>query len=132
MRLFVGVVLSPYKMQGDIRFITDHPAVVTGRSGRNVEERTSAEFVNGTVLHRSRGAAGEYQSNMLYVAARSADAWPDVNGPFPSGLVGGAADGHAADADEFEFSFFEGSYLVGFFKTFQNGLKHRIRLQPRG
>ena len=49
---------------------------------------------------------------------------PDVNGPLPSGLVRGAADGHASDANEFEFSFFERSYLVGLFKTLQNCLKH--------
>ncbi len=62
---------------------------------------------------------------MLDVAARRAQAGPYVNGPLPSGLVRGAADGHAPDANDFESSFFEHSYLVGLFKTLQNCLKHR-------
>src|SRR6202453_3685315 len=62
---------------------------------------------------------------MLDVAARRADGGTDVNRPFPSGLVGGAADGHAAYMNEFEFSLFERSDFIGFFKTFENCLKHR-------
>src|SRR6202043_264546 len=61
---------------------------------------------------------------MLDVAAQRADARPDVNGPPPSGLVGGAANGHTSDANEFKSSFFKGPHFVGLFKTPQNCLKH--------
>src|ERR1700691_4803278 len=61
---------------------------------------------------------------MLDVAARRADSGTDVNRPFPPGLVGGAAYGHAANMNEFEFSLFERSDFIGFFKTFENCLKH--------
>src|SRR5713226_2954483 len=111
-------------MQRNVRRITHHPAIVTGRSGWNIKEHSGAEFVDRAVLHRSSGTSGEHHPNMLDVAARRAHAGPDVNGPLPSGLVRGAADGHASDANEFEFSFFERSYLVGLFKTLQNCLKH--------
>src|ERR1700719_552192 len=50
-----------------------------------------------------------------------------MNGPFPSRLIRSAADSHAADADEFEPSFFKCAYFVGFFKPFQNSIKHRCR-----
>src|SRR6266849_2137700 len=112
-------------MQRNVRRITHHPAIVTGRSGWNIKEHSGAEFVDRAVLHRSSGTSGEHHPNMLDVAARRAHAGPDVNGPLPSRLVRGAADGHTSDANEFEFSFFERSYLVGLFKTFQNCLKHR-------
>src|SRR6202035_5575972 len=49
----------------------------------------------------------------------------DMNGPLPSRLIGGAADGHAPDANQFEFSFFEHSYCVRLLKALQNCLKHR-------
>src|ERR1700675_2061164 len=98
---------------------------MTGRSGWNVKERADAEFVDGAVLHRSRGTAREHEPNMLDVAARCPYARPDMNGPLPSGLIGGAADGHAPDANHFEFSFFEHSYFVRLLKALQNCLKHR-------
>jgi hypothetical protein len=54
---------------------------------------------------------------MFDVAARRTYAGADVHGPLPSGLVRGAADGHASNANEFEFSFFECPHFVGLFKT---------------
>src|SRR5260221_14470193 len=62
---------------------------------------------------------------MLDVAARCSDARPDMNGPLPSGLVRGAADGHAPDANQFEFSFFEHSHFVRLLEALQNCLNHR-------
>src|SRR5450755_4273980 len=113
-------------MQRNVGLVTHHPAIVSGRSGWNIKERAGAEFMNCTraILHRRRGATGEHQPNMLDVAARRAHAGADVNGPLPSGLVGGATDGHAADANEFESSFFERAHLVGLFETLQNCLEH--------
>src|SRR5260370_41069621 len=61
---------------------------------------------------------------MLDVAARCPYARPDMNGPLPSGLVRGTADGHAPDANQFKFSFFEHSYFVRLLKALQNCLKH--------
>src|ERR1700682_677533 len=112
-------------MQRDVRFIPHHPTIMTGRSGWNVKERADAEFVDGAVLHRSRGTAREHEPNMLDVAARCPYARPNMNGPLPSRLIGGAADGHAPDAKQFEFSFFEHSYFVRLLKALQNRLKHR-------
>jgi len=57
------------------------------------------------------------EADVFNVTARGADVGADVGGPAPSRLVGGAADGHAAEADEFEFAFFEGADFVGGFKT---------------
>src|SRR5258708_26227867 len=49
-----------------------------------------------------------------------------MNGPLPSGLVCCSADGHAPDANQFEFSFFEHSHFVRLLKALQNCLKHRL------
>src|SRR5260370_14621331 len=111
-------------MQRDVRRIPHHPTVVTGRSGWNIKEHSGAEFVDRAVLHRSRGTSGEHHPNMLDVAARRAHARPDMNGPLPSGLVRGTADGHAPDANQLKFSFFEHSYFVRLLKALQNCLKH--------
>src|SRR5260370_31286249 len=112
-------------MQRDVRRIPHHPTVVTGRSGWNIKEHSGAEFVDRAVLHRSRGTSGEHHPNMLDVAARRAHARPDMNGPLPSGLVRRTADGHAPDANQLKFSFFEHSYFVRLLKALQNCLKHR-------
>ena len=123
--LLARIMRRAEKMQRDVWCITHHPTIVTGRSMWNVEERAGAEFVDGAVIHRRSGTARENQTDVLDVAARSAYAGPDMNGPFPSWLVRGAADGHAPDANEFEFSFLEGLYLVGLFETFQNRFQRR-------
>src|SRR5271156_1899808 len=100
-------------MEGDVGLVADYPAVMTWGAGRNVEEGAGAEFVDGAVVHGGGGAAGENQADMFDVATGSAEDGADVHGPLPAGLVGGAADGHGAEVDEFEFSFFESADFVG-------------------
>jgi hypothetical protein len=119
------VMVGPEKMWRDVQRITNHPTVVTGRSRWNVEEHAGTELVDFAVLHHGSCTTGEHQLNMLDAAAPCAHAGSYVNGPLPSGLVCGGADGRASDANDFEFSFFERSYLVWLFKAFQNCLKHR-------
>src|ERR1700685_550681 len=112
-------------MQRDVGRITHHPTIVTGRSGRDVKKHPLAEFVNRTVFHRSRCATGKHQTYMLDVAARRANQRTDVNRPLPARLVSGTSDGHAPDANEFEFSFLERSHLIGLFEPLQHRLKDR-------
>jgi hypothetical protein len=111
-------------MKGDIRLIADHPAIVTGGAGRNIKESAGAEFVDAAVVQCSSGATGDHQPNMLDVAARGTDTWSDMNGPSPTRLVRGATNCQVPDSDDFEFSFFEYPYLVGFFKSFQDYFEH--------
>jgi hypothetical protein len=119
-RLFVRVLLRAEKVQGDVWCITHDPTVVAGRPGRNVEEHAGAEFVDRAVIHRSRGTAGEHQTNVLDGAARRAHAGSDMEGPLPPGLIRSAADGHTPDANKFESPFLERPYLVRLVKTLQN------------
>jgi hypothetical protein len=104
-------------MEGDIGDVADYPAIVAGRAGRYVEKGAGAEFVDGAVFHSSGGATGNDQADVLDVAARCAYQGADMERLLPTGLIGGAADGHAADTDEFKFAFSEGANLVGLFKT---------------
>jgi hypothetical protein len=122
--LLVDVLLSAEEMEGDVGDIADYPAIVAGRAGWDVEERAGAKFVDGAVFHRGGGATGDDEPNVLDVTARRANAGPDVEGPLPTGLIGGATDGHTADANKFKLAFFEDPNFVGFFKTLQNGIKH--------
>src|SRR3954453_19756945 len=62
---------------------------------------------------------------MLHVAARSTHAGADRERPFPSWLMGGASDGHPANVDNLELSFFESPNLVRFFKALENRLHCR-------
>jgi len=104
-------------MQGDVGLVADYPAIVTRRPGRNVKEGTGAEFVDPAVVHGGSGAAGEDEADVFDVASGGADRGADVGGPFPAGLVGGAADGHATEADDFEFTLFEGADFIGGFEA---------------
>src|ERR1700719_1011246 len=112
-------------MQRDVWRVAHHPTIVTGRPRWNVKESAGAEFVDRAVFHGCSRAAGEHHANMLHVAARRAHTGSDMHGPFPSRLIRSAADGHATDANKFEFSFFECSYFVRVFKALQNSFKHR-------
>jgi hypothetical protein len=117
---FAGVSFGAGELEGDVRLVADHPAIVAGRTRRDVEEGAGAEFVDGAVVHGGGGAAGEDQADVFDIAAGSAGGGTDVFGPLPAGLVSGAADGHGAEVDEFEFSFFESADFVGGFEPFQD------------
>ena len=119
-RLLGGVVGGAEEMQGDVRLVAYDPAIVAGRSGRYVKERAGTEFVDDTIVHRSGGATGKNQPNMLGVAARRSYSWAHVRGPLPSGLVSGAANGHAADVDDLELALFECADFIGSFETLQD------------
>src|ERR1017187_6001347 len=123
--LLGGVVLRAEEVQRDVRFIAHYPAIVTGRPRWDVEEHAGAEFVDRAIIHGSGGTAREHQANMLNVAARCPYAWPNMKRPLPAGLIGGAADGHAPDANQFELSFFERSNLVWLLETLQDYVHHR-------
>ena len=116
-------------MQRYVRRVAHHPTIMAGRSGWNIKKRTGAEFLDGAVFLSGSGAAGEHHADMLHVAAGGAHRRPHMDGPFPSRLIGGPADGHAADADEFEFSFFKCAYFIRFFKAFQNGIRASVWLR---
>src|SRR5579875_756401 len=61
---------------------------------------------------------------MLHGATFLPDSLPDVNGPFPSRLVGCAANGHSTDMNQFKFALFEFSHFVRPLKSLENHLKH--------
>ena len=85
-----------------------------------MKENTRSQFVDCAILHRSRSTPGEHETHVLHVTAGSPYCGSDVDGPFPSRLVGGAANGHAADMHDFEFPFFEGAHFIGIFETLQD------------
>jgi len=105
-------------MEGDVGLVANYPAVVAWGAGRDVKEGAGPEFVDGAVVHGGCGAAGEDQADVFDIAAGGTDGGADVLGPLPAGFVSGAADGHGAEANEFEFSFFEGADFVGDFEAF--------------
>src|SRR5689334_14133294 len=92
------VVVRTEEVQRDVRLVADDPAVVW--RGGDVEQLAGAELVDGAVVERDGGGAGEHQPDVLDRAARGADARADVLAPLPSRLVRGTADGHAADVDD--------------------------------
>src|SRR5271156_6431314 len=111
-------------MQRDVGLVADDPAIVARWAGRNVEQSAGAQFVDGAVVHRGGSAAGEDQADVFDIATRGADGGADVQGPAPARFVGGAPDGHAAEADEFEFAFIEGADFVRGFEAFQDCVEH--------
>lgn len=123
-------MVCPEKVQRDVWFITHHPTVVTGRPMRNIKECARAEFVDRASIHRSGDTAGERQPNVLDVAVRCARTRPHMKGPLSPRLVRGATNYHATNANEFKFSLFECSYLIGFFETLQNSFKHGHNYLP--
>ena len=64
------------KVQRNVGLVADDPAVVSGWTGRNIEEHAGAKLVNFAVVHGRGSAAGDDESDMLDIAARCADARP--------------------------------------------------------
>src|SRR5215471_21746995 len=97
----VGVVVRAEKMQGDVRLVTDHPAVV---SGCDVEDVSRTQLCDSTVVDCRCRPAGDDNADMLDRAARHAGPWADMQRPSPARFVGRAANRHAADPNNFEFT----------------------------
>src|SRR5262249_19052287 len=87
----VGVVVCAEKMQGNIGLVADHPAVV---SGRDVEDISLAHLGDGAIVHCRCCPARDDDADMLNRATRRADSRPDMQRPFPAGLIGRAANRH--------------------------------------
>src|SRR5689334_7663284 len=118
------VVIRAEEVQRDVWLVADDPAVV--RDGGDVEQLAGAELVDRTVVECDGGGAGEHQPDMLDRAARGAEAGADVRAPLPSRLVRGAADGHAAEAHDFELAVLERADLVRSLEAFEiNHVAHR-------
>ena len=113
------------KMERDIWLASHDPTIVAGWARWNAKQHSSAKFVNRAILHRRRGTAREHQPHMLDIAARRANCRPNVQRPFPSRLVSGTTDRHVTQTNDFEFSFFERSHFVWFFKPPENYFEHQ-------
>ncbi len=60
---------------------------------------------------------------MFDLASAFTEFGADVFGPLPAWLVGGAADGEAADVDEFEASFDELPHFIGRGEAFEDDIR---------
>jgi hypothetical protein len=49
-----------------------------------------------------------------------------MRGPIPAAFIRGTANGHAAEPDDFEFTFLECANLIGPLESLQNHFQHRI------
>src|SRR3989442_14573032 len=76
--------------------------------------------MNDACLHLRRRVSRNDQAEVLNAAMRLPGRRSDVLRPFPSWLVGGAANTHAADADDFKPTLVKGANFVGFLKPFEN------------
>src|SRR5580693_7264500 len=104
-------------MNGDVRLITNDPAIV---AGWNVEQVARFHFVDSAVGHGGGGFAANDEAHVFDLAFAAAGGGADVFRPAPAGFVAGTADGHASDVDDFKFAFRKGAGFVGFIKTFEN------------
>src|SRR5689334_8418954 len=124
------VTIRTEKMQRDVRLVADDPAVV--RDGGDVEDLPGAELEDRAVVERGGGGAGEHHAHVLDRATGGADGRPDVLAPLPSRLVGGAADGQAAEVHDLEFALLEGADLVRSVELLEiNRGAHRCSPQSR-
>ena len=123
--LLLSVVLTAKEMERHVGIIAHDPAIVTRRPRRNIEDCPGSQFVNRAIIHRRRCTARKHHSDVLHIATRRAQPWPDVNGPPPSRLIGRTADGHASQANDLESSLFENPHLVRCFKPLQNRIELR-------
>ena len=123
----MGVRLGVFGHAGDINdddwFIADDPRIVTGRQQGNF---TRSKFLCAAVIHEHVQPSGNVILQVRGFAAFGLGDGFDARGPFPSGLEGGAAEGDAAEFDEFDFAVGETADIVGFRKIFALHFGHKI------
>src|SRR5262249_5804576 len=122
----LGVVLCTQEMQRDIWFITDHPTVV--RQWRNIEDTAWREFDHWPTFHCRRGSSRNNHSNVFNFTQGRPRNWADMFRPFPSGFVGGSANGHAANPDHLEPALVKRANLIGILKSLQEYFEHLVLL----
>jgi hypothetical protein len=65
---------------------------------------------------------------MLHCAALLTGRGANVDRPFPSGLVAGAADGHSSDMKQFKLALLEGADFIRMFKALEDDVVHKSLL----
>ena len=94
------------------------------RDGWNVKDLTGTKLDDRAVVERGGGRPGQHEPDVFDCAAGRTDSWTDVLGPFPSRLVGRAADRQAADVDELELALDEHAGFVGCVELFESDRIH--------
>jgi hypothetical protein len=112
-------------VQRDVRLVADNPAVVPGS---DVKEIAGFHFDDAAVVHGGGGAAGDNEADVFHRAAFQTLGSPDVDGPFPSGLVTGATNGHSPDVNQLKFALFEVANFVRMFKALEDDVVHEYLL----
>jgi|SRR5579859_4198334 len=105
-----GVILRAEQMDGNIRLVADHPTIVPRW---NIENVSRFHFDDFAVAHRSRGFAGNDDSDVLNLTHGLIKIATNVRRPFPARLIRGFTQSHACDMNEIESALLERAYLVG-------------------
>ena len=108
-------------MQRNVRLVSDHPGVVTGR---DVEDLACAHFDYVAIAHRGGGAAGNDHAYMFDLTFFLSQGFADMFGPALAGFVRGPANGHAAESDNFKSSLFKCADFVREFKALEDDFVH--------
>src|SRR6516162_6123529 len=96
------------------------------RLRRYVEEVTRPHFDDAAVREGRGGGPRDHQPDVLDMAAIPPQLAADVLGPAPTGLIGGAADAHAADAHELESAQGHLADFIRMLEPFQYHLRSRV------
>jgi hypothetical protein len=126
-RLRDRVILTAEDVQRDVGFVAHNPAVVTGR---NVEEVPRAHHNLGTLVHLRHRLAAQHESDVLNLARALARRRTNMFRPFPSRLVGRAADSRRPHAVELESALLEGPHLGRIVEVDQLQV-HRVIIDER-
>src|SRR5262249_28776249 len=110
-RRLLGIVVRTQKVEGNIRLVPDHPAVV--RDLRDIEQLAGPKLEYPSVLQRSRRRARDDQPDMRHPATPGADGRADVLAPPPPRLVSCWANSETANVYDFELSLLHYACLVG-------------------
>ena len=116
------VLARSQEVQRDVRFVSDDPTVM---AWRDVEKVASFHLDDATVVHGCGGASRHHKTDVFHLTTLHSRGGPDMDGPFPSRLVAGPTDRHAADVHEFEFSFLEGPYFVWLLEALNDYVRSR-------
>src|SRR6516165_5414777 len=108
-------------MQRNVRLVANDPTIVPWR---DIEDVSWFHFEHLAIVHGCSGPAGYHHPDMLHATTRGPRGPAHMHRPFPARFVGGAADGHAAQPDHFEFALLEASHLIRLFESLEDHFQH--------
>jgi hypothetical protein len=120
--MVASVGVCAHEVQGHVRVISDDPAIVPRG---DVEKVSGLQVDHAAIVHGRHGTTGYDEPYVLDHATFLTRNFAHVFRPLPAWIVGGPADRHLADFDQFEPALLKIAHCIWFVEALQDDFVHK-------